>query len=205
MIKVIIFDFDGVLTKDATGTTSILNYFDEVLGINIKEFEKAYRKHNWNLLYGKATHTDIWQQVCDEMNQEIDIQVLYDSFIATPLDHAMFSLAKDLKEKGYVIGIITDNKKDRINIILEKMHLKDLFDFITISEDIGSGKKDKEIYETTIRDHKLKYSECLMIDNNEMNLIVPADKGMASIFYDHVKRDFQGFLNELEVLGIDIS
>lgn len=39
MIKAIFFDFDGVLTTDATGTTSIVKYFQNTTNVNVESFD----------------------------------------------------------------------------------------------------------------------------------------------------------------------
>ena len=54
-IKAILFDYDGVMTIDKTGTESICNYISNTLGIDKNVFEKEYRKYNKDLLYGKPT------------------------------------------------------------------------------------------------------------------------------------------------------
>ena len=38
MIKAVLFDFDGVLTTDATGSESILNYICKKTGLDIEKF-----------------------------------------------------------------------------------------------------------------------------------------------------------------------
>lgn len=205
MYKAILFDFDGVLTTDSTGTVSIMKYFENETDIDLEKFEKAYRKHNWNLLYGKSTHQEIWNQVCKDALQKIDISALYDSFVATPLDTKMISLAQELKEKGYIIGMITDNKTDRVEYILEHHNLRDLFDLVTISANIGSGKKEETIFESTIISNSLIYEECIFIDNNKSNLVIPNEKGMGTIFFDHNERDFEKLLEAFKKYDVDID
>lgn len=52
------------------------------------------------------------------MGQDIDYKILLDSFKFTPLDDKMITLVQELKEK-YHIGMVTDNKYDRIRTILD--------------------------------------------------------------------------------------
>lgn len=42
MIKAILFDFDGVLMIDATGSQSICNYICKKTGLGAEEFKKYY-------------------------------------------------------------------------------------------------------------------------------------------------------------------
>lgn len=189
MTKAIFFDFDGVLTTDATGTTSIVNYIRNTTDIDAEAFEKTYRKHNTALLYGKTTHNDMWPQLCIELKQIVDLQVLYDAFMATPMDTTMLHLARKLKAEGYILGIITDNKKDRIDTICEKYPLRAIFETIVISSEIGSGKKHHTIFNAAIRDCDVHYNECIFIDNTRENLVIPQALGMKTLYFDHEERD----------------
>jgi putative hydrolase of the HAD superfamily len=205
MIKAIFFDFDGVLTTDATGTTSIMNYIEKSTNIDRHLFEKAYRKHNWDLLYGNKNHIEVWPQICEETCTSIDIKVLYNSFIDTPIDQEMVKMAKDLKNQGYIVGIITDNKKDRIVKIFEYNKFGFSFDKIVISAEVGSGKKEKEIFRAALEDIPVIYNECVFIDNNRNNLIIPAQKGMNTIFFDHEIRDIENLKKDLQKLGLKFN
>lgn len=202
MIKVILFDFDGVLTVDATGSMSIINYISQVTGIEKDLFSSEYRKYNYELLYGKATHEEVWENICKGIKKQIDISVLYDSFINTPLDLDMLELVKSLKFSGYKTGIITDNKKDRIDDIVAHYHFNDIFDYIIVSAEIGSGKDNIEIFENVINKMSVNPEECIFIDNSRKNLIIPNEIGMKTIFYDHDKRELKRLNGELKSLGL---
>ncbi|MEA4831158.1 hypothetical protein SDC9_139860 [bioreactor metagenome] len=201
MIKAILFDFDGVLTTDATGSTSICNYISMYTGISLEAFKSEYYKYNNDLLYGKITHVDIWQKLCDNLNYNISMDILNDSFINTPIDKQMLFLAETLKIKGYKIGMITDNKADRINCIVKHLNWSKVFDVITVSANIGSGKNCEEIFIQTIESLNLLPNECVFIDNQEKNLIIPKQMGIMTIYFDHIKRDYENLINELSKIG----
>jgi len=201
MYKAVLFDLDGVLTVDATGTTSIIKYFEKEIKIDKESFTKAYRKYNSDLLYGRVKHTEVWDYVCLEIGKKMDTQVLYDSFIATPIDFEMLDIAKRLKANGYVVGIVTENKSDRVEYISKEHKLNEIFDVIVISDTIGSGKKEPEIFDETLRQIELGYEDCIFIDNNKENLVVPATEGMQTIYFDHDERDIERLKEQLYSLG----
>ncbi|MBI9015190.1 MAG: HAD hydrolase-like protein [Clostridiales bacterium] len=205
MIKAVLFDLDGVLTTDATGTTSIVKYIDKHTDLDKDLFEKAYRKHNWKLLYGRTTHEEMWPSLCTDLGQALDIDILRKAFNETPMDYGMIALSKYLKAHGYLIGMVTDNKRDRIEQIIQHNHLEDLFDVVTISADIGSGKKEKYIFDVTLNKVNLPYESCVLIDNNRDNLVIPCEHGMNTIFYDHDNRDFPALLQQLESMNINLE
>ncbi len=204
MVRAVLFDFDGVLTLDATGTTSICNYIAAVTGIDRELFTKEYRKFNAKLLYGICDHIEVWDNICEGVNSKIDINVLYDSFLNTPLDEEMLLLVHDLKDRGYIVGIITDNKKDRIDMISNHFEFYDYFDYIIVSSEIGSGKDNNAIFKKTLDDLLVSPHECVFIDNNEENLQVPKEMGMSVLFFDHKNRDIVELKRQLQSFEIKL-
>lgn len=202
LIKAILFDFDGVLTTDATGSQSICNYICMKTGIHLEAFEKGYYKFNDALLYGKINHESIWETLCNDLNSKIDISILHESFINTPIDNQMLEIVDKLKKQNYKIGMITDNKKDRINDIVNFYDWNKKFNAITISADVGSGKDYNDIFYKNLEYLEVTPNECVFIDNQQKNLIAPKSIGMNVIYFDHKKRDYEKLIQEFKSLSI---
>ncbi|MBQ6718557.1 MAG: HAD-IA family hydrolase [Clostridia bacterium] len=198
-MKAILFDFDGVLTIDKYGSDSILRYLGENTDVPIDVLKREYYKINPGLLYGEYTHKDIWAEYCKNVGRDIVFQILIDSFINTPLDNEMISLVRELKTK-YKIGMITDNKVDRVTEILRFHNLTDLFDLVTISAECKCGKSDRKIFDITLKSLNVEPSECIFIDNSEKNLVVPHDLGIRTILFDDENRNIKLFRNQLSKL-----
>ena len=196
MIKAVLFDFDGVLTIDKTGSTTITNYISQVCRIPAEQVRKSYYKFNKRLLYGEITHREMWEEFCADLGQKIDYAVLIDSFRYTRLDERMLDLVRRLKER-YFIGMVTDNKCDRIETILEYRGLGQCFDAVAISAKVHSGKENSGIFEYVLDALKVKAEECVFIDNSRKNLIVPEQMGMATVYYDDEVRNFDDLTAEL--------
>jgi len=203
-IKAILFDFDGVMTIDKTGTQSICNYISKNYCIDKDAFEKEYRKYNNDLLYGITTHEKIWNKICQNLNENIPISILYDSFEHTPINNEMQNFVEIIKRQNLKTVLITDNKVDRINIIKEKYKLNKIFDIIIVSAEIGFGKDKKEIFQIVLNKINVKSDECIFIDNQEKNLIVPKNMGINTIFFDDEKRDIQKLKEEIKKYGINV-
>lgn len=196
MIKAILFDFDGVLTTQKTGSTQIVAYLAEKTNITEELLLKEYYKYNKDLLYGRTTHKEIWETFCKNVGSEIDYRLLTEAFRNVSFDENMINLAKELK-KSYKIGLITDNKCDRIEEILDFYKLKNLFDVVTISAQYKSGKSEKLVFEKTLSALDLKPEECIFIDNNPNFLIAPQAIGIPTILFDDENRDFKAFKTTL--------
>ena len=197
MIKCILFDFDGVLTIDKTGSTSITNYIAQETGISLDVIKAYYYKHNKKLLMGEITHEDMWDVFCADVGKQIPYQVLIDSFKNTALDGKMFEYIKELKGQ-YSIGMITDNKVDWIETILRHNHYEEYFDVIAISAMLHSGKGYGIIFQYVLDNMNVTASECIFIDNSAKNLIIPESMGMQTILFDDENRDFDLFVRNLE-------
>jgi len=203
MIKAVLFDYDGVLTLDKSGSYSICKYISSNADVDYELFSTEYKKYNDDLLIGKITHEQIWNQLCKNIDKNISIKYLFDSYKNTPINTKMVSLVKKIK-KNSKTGLITDNKKDRIDAAKIDFKLIDLFDVISVSAEIGSQKSKESIFSKTVKEFGLSYDECVFIDNQECNLIVPKRLGMKTIFYNHKENNIKRLISELKELSIQI-
>jgi len=199
-INIVLFDYDGVMTLDKSGTESICNYISKNLNIDYTIFEKEYRKYNTDLNCGKITHEEIWKQLCESLNIDIPISVLHDSFDNTPIDNEMHELVLQIKHQKIKTGLITDNKVDRMKFINKKFNLNKYFDIIAISGELGYGKESDRIFIETLGE--IKPEESIFIDNQEKNLIIPKKLGINTIHYNDKERNLFELKNKLKEYGI---
>ena len=188
MIKGIFFDFDGVITLEKQGTPPMIAYIAVTTGLPVDAVEKAYRRHNRALLMGEVTHPDMWQQFCEELETDIDYGILKGAFLNITFDQSVIAYIRELKGK-YLIGMITDNKVDRIETILKEKGLEELFDVVVISAQVHSGKTEERIFAEALNRSGLESGECVFIDNTAQNLEVPRQMGFRTVYFDDEKRD----------------
>jgi putative hydrolase of the HAD superfamily len=201
-LKAVLFDYDGVMTIDKTGTESICNYISKNMNIDKNIFEKEYRKYNNDLLYGKITHLEIWDKLCKNINKNIPIKVLFESFNNTPIDNEMHEIVLKIKNQNIKTGLITDNKADRIQNINEKNGLNNYFDIISISGELGYGKESEKVFKYTLEKIGIDPKESLFIDNQEKNLIIPNNMGIKTYYFNDKERDINKLKNEIKKYGI---
>ena len=205
MIKAVFFDFDGVLTRDKTGSLTTTRYLSQKTGIGYEQIRDAFKKYNNDLNLGRTTHEEIWPNVCRELRRKIDIVLLREAFESTPMNNGMFRLARSLKEH-YSVGIITDNKKDRIEHLKRYVGLPSVFDPIVVSADIGSGKENTLIFERALKQLGIAASESVFVDNTRDNLVAPDTLGMKTVYFDDEKNDLQELVTTLkEKHGLSIT
>lgn len=196
MIKAILFDFDGVLTVDKTGSRSVLNYISKTTDIPFDTLKTEYYKYNGQLLNGRLTHKEMWGDFCKSLGHDIEYSLLVDSFRNTPLDGKMLDLVKELKA-DHKIGLVTDNKCDRIDEILSYYKLSDLFDTVSVSAEYRSGKESAYIFNKTAEKLAVAPNECIFIDNTAKNLIAAKQIGIKTILFNDENRDINEFKKQL--------
>ncbi|MCL2411190.1 MAG: HAD hydrolase-like protein [Treponema sp.] len=203
-IKAVLFDYDGVMTLDKSGSDSVCNFISAKMGIDKTFFKNEYRKFNNDLSDGKITHIDIWEKLCENTGKQIPLSVLYDSFINTPIDVKMHDFVLKIKNQNIITGLITDNKADRIDYIDKKHDLGKYYDIIAVSGKLGYGKYCDKIFLYVLEKLNVKPEECIFIDNQENNLIIPDKLGFNTLYYDDETRDLCKLKNEIENLGISL-
>jgi len=194
--KAILFDFDGVLTTDKTGSQSVLSALAALTSLPLDLLKREYYPFNRRLLSGQTTHRAIWPEFERACGASIDYELLLQAFRRTPLDQDMLALVGEL-HKTRLTGMVTDNKCDRIDGILDHHHLRGLFDVVSVSAQYGSGKDTPAIFEGTLAALNVSPSECIFIDNSAKNLIVPERIGMHTILFDDENRNINNFRETL--------
>ena len=198
MIRAVLFDLDGVLTTERTGSQSTLRSLAHHTGVPLEVLKAAYYPYNRDLLIGRITHRDMWAEFCKKVGREIDFRLLNVAFLETPLDCEMLKLVEELHSQCKT-ALVTDNKVDRVAAILGHHHLDDIFDSVSVSAKVGSGKDNPVIFQRVLDELELEAHECLFVDNTERNLIVPRMMGMATLLFDDAARDLTGLRRLLGV------
>lgn len=201
VIKAVFFDFDGVLTPDRTGTFTTCRYLAQATGIPLEDVLAAFEPHKAALARGRTTRDATWPLVCETLGRDIPRELLVRAFESTPLDTAMFAFANSLGRHGRV-GIVTDNPKDRMDVVRGTLWLDRLFDPIVVSAEEGCAKDDPEIFRRAQAKAGIPAEQCVFIDNVEENVAVARSIGMHGLFFDDVKRDLPMLARELLALGI---
>jgi HAD superfamily hydrolase (TIGR01549 family) len=194
------FDFDGVLTNDKTGSLTTTRYLSQRTGIELSKVQAAFRRFNNDLTLGRTTHAAVWGDICADLGQTVGLDLLEGAFESTPLSEQMLAVARGLRPR-YSVGIITDNKKDRIDALKRLHDLPRLFNPIVVSAEVGVSKHDAAIFLGALQLLRVEPEECIFIDNSKDNLIAPNSLGMKTIYFDDQKQDFAALLTELRGRG----
>jgi len=204
-IRAVLFDFDGVLTTDKTGSLTTIRYLSEHAGIAHERLRDAFKNFNDDLNLGRKTHDDIWPLLCSSLNSELDKALLPLAFESTPMNAGMMHLARVLK-RSRSVGIVTDNKKDRIDHLKLHAGLEPLFDPIVVSAEVGVSKEHPLIFQRALSYLGIAPDESVFIDNTRDNLVAPAALGMHTIHFDDERNDLGALIATLQrTYGIPLT
>lgn len=206
MIKAIFFDLDGILTTDAKGSlTMSKNLCGMVPDLSVQEVLDSYRQDIEALNMGKISMSDVWKRMRATFKITESDALLNEMMRKTPKNDAMFDLARSLSGK-YRLGIITDNSRERMEILAADMQLNELFDPIIISAAEHASKNDGSttIFDAALRKAACDADEAVFIDNQEKNLVTPLKMGMKTYWHDDAKNDIAALRSVLRGWGIEV-
>lgn len=195
--KAVFFDLDGVLTTNHSGSGQTNTYLGKKFGIEPDLIRSVGSKYHSDISLGKATFDAFLDDLSKTIDQNVTMKDFEEAFRSTPRNESMFELASEMKEKGLLIGVITDNNKERFEILKETLGLTTLFDTLVTSADVGAFKDDEMIFKAALTDAEVEPALCIFIDNKERNLLAAADLGMHTIHFDDAKNDVAGLRGQL--------
>ena len=124
------------------------------------------------------------------------LEELYDSFNndfgkhVVLLDGAV-DVLKKLKEKGYILGAVTNGVSSLQNTKLDTAGIRELFDVVVVSGDIGIYKPDRRIFDEAARRAGVENEKVLFVGDHPINDIKGAlGAGMKAIRMNY--GDFKG-------------
>jgi len=114
---------------------------------------------------------------------EKDIRyVIHDTSV---LNYEIVGLIKELKSKGYKIGLITNGNKKIVDEFISMDDLYKLFDAVVISSEIGKLKPDPAFFEQMSKSLQLPLEEMVLVDDSRRTVEEARKIGMKSIHYNN--------------------
>lgn len=94
-------------------------------------------------------------------------------------------LLKELKEKGYLLALASQNEKIMIEKSLEWLGIKDYFQIILSLQDIKNKKPDPEIYLLAMERLGVKPEESIIIEDSESGILAAKKSGAYVVALQH--------------------
>lgn len=187
-IKIIVFDLSHVLFQTGKAKYDALA---EKLGIKDSSELRDMMHEEINpkaaaLREGKMSTKEFWQDIAQHFNVNSFDPVQLDEiwFSRYTFDEKLFTYIKELKAKGYKLGILSNTLKERIASHDEKFNFLEAFDYAYFSYEHGLIKPNPEIYLDYCKTFNCNSEEILFVDDKQENLDPAAELGWKTFLYN---------------------
>ena len=191
MTKAVLFDFDETLQDR---TLAFEGYMDAVLKKYFPDIdEKTATEYKQDMVTtgngGYVNRVEWYQALLDKWGyaDTLCAKTLAEHYDTTFGDHNVIfensiPLLKELKNRGYLVGVITNGPSYLQNHKMDESGLRPYCDIVVVSGDLGVHKPDAEIFRITAERLGLKCEECVYVGDHPKNDIEGAlSSGMKAI------------------------
>lgn len=182
MIKLIVFDLDGVLVDAKEIHYESLNMALSEINPNyvisredhITKYDGLPTNVKLNLLSDdkglpRNSHVDIWQR-----KQELTSSVIKDKL---HYDERLRDVLKHLKDDGFKIYVCSNSIRESLKLMLYKTGLIEFVDYFIANDDVKQPKPSPEIYLKAIIHAGVKPSETLIVEDSYHGRQAAIDSG----------------------------
>ena len=170
MIKLVIFDLWRTLipaTIDFTHLFSLVNKS----GMESHEFVVKYedsvqKKHYKDFEELRKDFFEYFDQVNNDLLEQELYEIYHNRFDKIYYYPETQSTLKKLKGQGYKLALMSNTESLRQPILEEKLKLKEYFDFLGYSFEIGAIKPDPITFESVLSHFDIKKEEVIMIGDS---------------------------------------
>ena len=213
--KHIFFDLDHTLWDFATNSElALMQIFDEtgLAAKGVESFEKFHRKyvpindrywaryHNGAVTKEKLRHGRFYDTLKEfNINDAALAEIMAESYVTiSPKMTALFPDAMEVLkylQGKYKLHLITNGFAEVQWIKIENSGLKPFFEHIIVSEEVGTQKPDKAIFELAMDRAATHADECIMIgDNYNTDIVGAINVGMDQVFFNPLKNKKRGMV-----------
>lgn len=133
---------------------------------------------------GEATIEDVWAEVAQQVpiGPEDLAALKRDFWAGDRLDEDLIALIRTLRRKGIIIGLIS-NFSAELAPLLTRLGIRELFDAVVISAEVGITKPDPIIYRHMLEQLHVAPEEAVFVDDWRPNVEAARRLGMTGIHF----------------------
>ena len=190
MIKVVIFDYGGVI-KDGHNLKEDIPIIYDISKEEIKKAENKTEPIFTEFEKGALDERKFWQKLSNALGKsvpnnciELSRKIYDETFVFFP---EMIDLIKELRMKGIMTVVLSNILNFQAEIIREKGGYEN-FDMTILSYEEKLNKPELDFYVLAVKRLKIKPEECIFIDDKEKNLPPAKNIGMKTILFENPKQ-----------------
>mgnify|MGYP001061999499 CR=1 FL=1 len=185
MKRALIFDFGGVLMKTVDYTPR--HRWDDRLNLPHGSIERiVHNQNSWvEAQHGTVTLTDYWQDVAAQLklNASDLAQLAHDFYSGDVLDNDLIAYIRERRAEGFTVALLSNDARDNLLPKLDHHNIRELFNPLIISSDIGVMKPDPAAYHAILKAINRPADETIFIDDRLENIDAAQSLGIHGIHY----------------------
>lgn len=196
--KAICFDYGGVIA--GIPSSEFNRRITSLLDVTPEVYRLVYFKNNHLLNHDKLSRNDFWAKILNELGRSAritDLLNFLESLNTHQINVEVLDLAKQLKIKGYKIGILSNNTLEGVEM-MKAAGLMEIFDTVVVSTEIGYIKPDPRAFAVLIGQLDISADELVFIDDTARSLESSSEVG----FYPIKFNSFSELLVSLAKIGV---
>jgi HAD superfamily hydrolase (TIGR01509 family) len=197
-IKVIVFDFGGVIAK--TDKNDVVRYAAQSLNMTESDAEKAIDQLKIHTAQ-KGDEEDFWVNYAKEKGIKLPndwmTKLSEARFRALKAIPGMIAVVQELQREGYQTALLSNVRKSQAEI-KAKLGFYELFNPRLFSYDIGVKKPHREAYNRLLSELQMPPQAVLFVDNKEANIEAAKCLGIDGILFVNTDQ----LIQELKKRGI---
>lgn len=197
MIKLALFDIDGILNVAPRFSTRFTQEFEVSMDTLLEFFESSFQK----CLTGKADLRKELAKVKDKWNFDGSVDELLDYWFEGEVNEIkeIREFILNIKQQGITTAAGTNQEKYRVKYLTNTLKLEEVFEEIYSSARIGIKKPDRKFFEFISADLSIPFNQIIFWDDKQSNVDSAKSLGIHAFLFeglDKIKVQFENIYNE---------
>ncbi len=194
MIKTIIFDWGGVLTR-GSWTGALIDLFSQRFKIDFAADYNFIDQLIIKMDHGEMEFTEFVDKFNKKYKEKVKIEDMFEMFSsAVRPNNEVIEYLKELKDKVQLLMLSNNHEPIITYLGNNQKEMMDLFEKKYFSAIEKDWKPNKSIYEKVIKENNLNPEETIFIDDKLKNVHVAFQLGMKGIIFaniDQLKKEIE--------------
>jgi len=183
MLEAVIFDMDGVLIDSEPFHLVVNEKIFKALGINLSEDE-------YHSFIG-TTHKDMWTTIKNRYNLTQGVPELVNMQVSGNINYikneeieeinGITNLLSRIAHENIKIGIASSSPTEVIELVTNKLGIRDYFSSIVGGEEIKKGKPAPDIFLKAAKRLNAKPSDCIVIEDSKNGVLAAKTAGIKCV------------------------
>jgi HAD superfamily hydrolase (TIGR01509 family) len=197
MIKALVFDFDEMLHLEGEFFS---NWICKKYNLSKEELKKFFKNEYQECRIGKLDTKEVLKKYLPRFGWKPTVEdFMREWYEYGEMDQEMIEIIKQLRKKGVICVLSTNNEIYRMKYIIEKHKLKEIFDHLLISSELGYTKPEEKMLKKILEVTGVEKNEILFCDDKEDFIEAAKNFGFETYSYNNLE-EFKIMLSEKDIL-----